>query len=510
MSSATLLLLAIGLALAGWLAARAKAWGFRRVAPSGRIAALPSYHGWYVALWIAIPVLLFVIAWNVIAPQLVVQSVLASPAAHLLPPFGMKRDMMLGEARAVALGAAQGVFTPDAAGLVEPFRDAIARYRLIGIAVTLALALLCGTWSFLRLKPDFAAQGVFTPDAAGLVEPFRDAIARYRLIGIAVTLALALLCGTWAFLRLKPDFAARTRVERAVMIGLLLASLAAILTTLGIFFSLVFETVRFFGMINPLDFLFGLQWGPDPMSDVPDPSRYGAIPLFWGTIYIGAVIAMLVAIPLGLMSAIYLTQYAGPRWRQWLKPALEILAGVPTVVYGYFAALTVAPMIRDASAAVGIAGASSESALAAGLVMGVMIIPFVSSMADDSIAAVPQAMRDGSLAMGATTNETIRKVLVPAALPGIVAGVMLAISRAIGETMIVVMAAGATANLTANPLKTMTTVTYQIVAMLTGEGSFDHPATLSAFALGFVLFLLTLGLNIVALRVVKRFREAYE
>jgi phosphate transport system permease protein len=219
---------------------------------------------------------------------------------------------------------------------------------------------------------------------------------------------------------------------------------------------------------------------------------------------------MIVAIPLGLMSAIYLTQYSSPVWRKWLKPTLEILAGVPTVVYGYFAALTVAPVVRDAAQAVGIANASSESALAAGLVMGVMIIPFVSSMADDSIAAVPQAMRDGSLAMGATTSETIRRVLVPAALPGIVAGVMLAISRAIGETMIVVMAAGASANLSANPLQTMTTVTYQIVAMLTGEGSFDHPATLSAFALGFVLFLVTLGLNIVALRVVKRFREAYE
>ncbi|MBS1240351.1 MAG: pstC, partial [Proteobacteria bacterium] len=215
-------------------------------------------------------------------------------------------------------------------------------------------------------------------------------------------------------------------------------------------------------------------------------------------------------IPLGLMSAIYLTQYASPTWRKVLKPTLEILAGVPTVVYGYFAALTIAPAIRDMALSVGIANASSESALAAGLVMGVMIIPFVSSMADDSIAAVPQAMRDGSLAMGATTSETIRRVLVPAALPGIVAGVMLAISRAIGETMIVVMAAGYSANLTANPLETMTTVTVQIVAMLTGEASFDHPATLSAFALGFVLFLVTLGLNVVALRVVKRFREAYE
>ena len=461
MSPALLLLLALGFGLVGWLAARARAWGFRRAAPNARLASLPSYHAWYVALWVGVPVALFAIAWNVIAPQLVLNSVLADPAAANLAPFGMQRETMLAEARAVASGDAPAVFNPDARALVEPFRTAIMRYNLIGLGVTL-------------------------------------------LIGFAA--------GAWAFLRLRPDFTARTRVERAVMGVLLLASLVAILTTLGIFVSLVFETVRFFGMVSPVDFLFGTQWGPDPMSAAasPDPSRYGALPLFWGTIYIGAIIAMIVAIPLGLMSAVYLTQYADPRWRSWLKPALEILAGVPTVVYGYFAALTVAPFVRDLAQSVGIANASSESALAAGLVMGVMIIPFVSSMADDSIAAVPQAMRDGSLAMGATTNETIRRVLLPAALPGIVAGVMLAISRAIGETMIVVMAAGAAANLTANPFEAMTTVTFQIVAMLTGEGSFDHPATLSAFALGFVLFMVTLALNFVALRVVKRFREAYE
>jgi phosphate transport system permease protein len=438
-----------------------RAWGLKRSAPDRRLRALPNYHGWYVAAWIAIPVLLFIATWLAIAPGLVTQSVLASPAASALPEFGLQRETMLAEARAVALGSAQAVFNPA---------------------------------------------------AAELVEPYREALARYRLIGIAATLAIGLLFGGMAFLRVKPDFAARTKVERIVMGILLLASLVAILTTLGIFASLVFETVRFFGMVSPIDFLFGTHWGPDPMSrpEAADPTRYGAIPLFWGTIYIGAIIAMIVAIPLGLMSAIYLTQYASPKWRSWLKPALEILAGVPTVVYGYFAALTVAPAIRDAALAVGITNASSESALAAGIVMGVMIIPFVSSMADDSIAAVPQAMRDGSLAMGATTSETIRRVLVPAALPGIVAGVMLAVSRAIGETMIVVMAAGAAANLTANPLEAMTTVTFQIVAMLTGEGSFDHPATLSAFALGFVLFLVTLGLNFFALRVVKRFREAYE
>ena len=356
------------------------------------------------------------------------------------------------------------------------------------------------------------SSGVFNPAAEALVLLFDEAIRRYQLIGVTVALIIAFVAGSRAFFKVKPDFKARTQVERSVMALLLVASLVAILTTFGIFASLVFETIRFFGMISPIDFLFGSFWGPDPMGNPnnPDPTRYGALPLFWGTIYIGAIIAMIVAIPLGLMSAIYLTQYAKPRLRAWLKPALEILAGVPTVVYGYFAALTVAPAIRDMAVGIGIANASSESALAAGLVMGVMIIPFVSSMADDSIAAVPSSMRDGSLALGATTSETIKRVLVPAALPGIVGGVMLAISRAIGETMIVVMAAGAAANLTANPLEAMTTVTFQIVAMLTGEGSFDHPATLSAFALGFVLFIVTLGLNFIALRVVKRFREAYD
>ena len=318
--------------------------------------------------------------------------------------------------------------------------------------------------------------------------------------------------GAWAFLQLRPDFTARTQVERIVMAMLLLASMVAVLTTFGIVASLLFETFRFFEIVSPLQFLLGTHWSPDPMAEVGASTgdAYGALPLFWGTIFIGAIIAMLVAIPLGMMSAIYLTQYASATLRRWVKPMLEILAGVPTVVYGYFAALTVAPAIRDFGQAIGIAGASSESALAAGLVMGIMIIPFVSSMADDSIAAVPQEMRDGSFAMGATRYETIRRVLVPAALPGIVAGVMLAVSRAIGETMIVVMAAGATARLTANPFASMTTVTFQIVAMLTGEGSFDHPATLSAFALGMVLFLVTLALNYIALRVVTQFREAYE
>ncbi len=460
-SAGLLFLLAIGLGLAGWLAGRARAWAFRRDVGAAQLRSLPVYHAWYVALWIAVPVVLFAFVWAIVAPNLVMQSVLASPAAADLPAFGFQRDNLLREAQAVATGSALDVFNDEARALVEPFRAAHLRFDLIGLATALVIAF---------------AGGVF------------------------------------AFLRLNPDFTARTRVERTVMTILLLASLVAILTTLGIVASLVFETIRFFNMVNPLDFLFGTQWNPDPMSsmDVADGARYGAVPLFWGTIFIGAIIAMLVAIPLGLMSAIYLTQYANPRVRRYIKPALEILAGVPTVVYGYFAALTVAPFIRDVAQAIGIGGASSESALAAGLVMGVMIIPFVSSMADDSIQAVPSAMRDGSLAMGATRSETIKRVLIPAALPGIVAGVMLAISRAIGETMIVVMAASTAANLSANPLDSMTTVTVQIVAMLTGEASTEHHTTLSAFALGFVLFLVTLVLNFIALRVVRRFREAYD
>jgi phosphate transport system permease protein len=459
-SPAVFVLLALGLGLIGWLAARSRAWSLR-AERSVQLHSLPGYHGWYVALWTAIPALAFAALWAAISPALVLDHVLQTPAAASLPAFGFERDAILAEAQTIAAGKASSAFHDGA-------RD--------------------------------------------LVEPFRAALTRYGLIGVAVTLLLGFVGGAFAYTRLSAGFPARTKVERAIQLGLLIASLVAILTTFGILASLLFETIRFFGMVNPLDFLFGTHWSPDPMStsNANLGRTYGALPLFWGTIYIGAIIAMIVAIPLGLLSAIYLTQYASPGVRRTMKPLLEILAGVPTVVYGYFAALTVAPAIRDFGHAIGIASASSESALAAGLVMGIMIIPFVSSMADDSITAVPQAMRDGSLAMGATTSETIRKVLIPAALPGIVAGVMLAVSRAIGETMIVVMAAGATARLTANPFESMTTVTFQIVAMLTGEGSFDHPATLSAFALGMVLFLVTLALNFIALRVVKRFREAYE
>jgi phosphate transport system permease protein len=313
--------------------------------------------------------------------------------------------------------------------------------------------------------------------------------------------------------RIKVDFRARTGVERWLMGLLLGASLIAILTTLGIVLSLLFESLRFFNLVSPTEFLFGTTWSPQMAlraDQAGSSGSFGSIPLFWGTAFIGAIIAMIVAIPLGLMCAVFLTQYAPQALRAWLKPILEILAGVPTVVYGYFAALTVAPIVRNFGLAIGISSASSESALAAGLVMGIMIIPFVSSMADDSIAAVPQAMRDGSLALGSTKSETIKKVLLPAALPGVVGGVLLAVSRAIGETMIVVMAAGLAANMTFNPFESVTTVTTQIVQLLTGDQEFDSAKTLAAFALGLALFIVTLVLNLIALHVVRKYREAYE
>ena len=456
----TLILLMLGFGAIGWMVARARAARFAKPATAAdRPNSLPSQHGWHMAIWIAAPALLFLSIWSAVSPALVRDAVLQAPAAAGLPGPGFERSAILAEARALALGNAYGAFNQQAE----------------------------------VLAPAYAA-----------------AQSRYDWIGTALAILLAFAGGAFAFTRIRPDYRARTQVERAVMLALLVASLIAILTTLGIFLSLVIESWRFFRIVPVTDFLFGTNWSPQVIRSSDPGATLGAVPLFWGTFFIGAVIAMIVAIPFGLMSAIYLTQYAAPTTRKWMKPILEILAGVPTVVYGYFAALTVGPAIRDLAVMLGMPFASSESALAAGLVMGVMIIPFVSSMADDSIAAVPQSMRDGSLAMGATTSETIGKVLLPAALPGVVAGVLLAVSRAIGETMIVVMAASGAASITLNPFESATTVTKQIVDLLTGEAEFDSPKTLAAFALGLTLFAITFLLNVVALRVVKRYREAYE
>jgi phosphate transport system permease protein len=305
--------------------------------------------------------------------------------------------------------------------------------------------------------------------------------------------------------------AAIYRVEATVRRLLLGASLVAIVTTVGIVLSLLFEALRFFARVPVTEFLFGLHWSPQTAlraEQVGASGSFGAVPLFVGTLLI-SLIAMAVAVPVGLLSAIYMSEYASRRARSVLKPLLEILAGIPTVVYGFFAALTVAPLLRTWGAAIGL-DVASESALAAGAVMGVMIIPFVSSISDDVISAVPRGLREASYGLGATQSETIRRVVVPAALPGIVGGVLLAVSRAIGETMIVVMAAGLAANLTFNPLEAVTTVTVQIVTLLVGDQEFDSAKTLSAFALGLLLFVITLALNVIALGVVRKYREKYD
>jgi phosphate transport system permease protein len=455
---ASLVILLIA-AASGWLAYRRAA----RLRAGGRLHSLPSYHAAHAALWVIAPALLVLAAWAPMQARLIDQAVLATPEGQALPDFEMQRQAILDEARQIAHGEIEAGFNPESTSIAPRVTEAEGRYASLGGIGAILIAL----------------------GSAGII------LLRKR----------------------DRDFRARTAVERWMNGLLLIASLIAIFTTLGIVLSLLFESLRFFQLVPLSDFLFGMSWSPQVAiraDQAGSSGAFGSIPLFWGTVFIGAIIAMIVAIPLGLMSAIYLTQYAAPKVRSVVKPLLEILAGVPTVVYGYFAALTLAPAIRELGIALGVSSASSESALAAGLVMGVMIIPFVSSMADDSIAAVPQAMRDGSLALGATRSETIRKVLLPAALPGVVGGVLLAVSRAIGETMIVVMAAGLAANLTANPFASVTTVTVQIVQLLTGDQEFDSAKTLAAFALGLVLFLITLALNLIALTVVRRYREAYE
>jgi phosphate transport system permease protein len=354
---------------------------------------------------------------------------------------------------------------------------------------------------------------------SGQVNPaMQEAADHYRRLNTishaaltVVSISLAIAFTIFVRIKITPKMRARNHVERVVKYFLIVCSTIAIFTTIGIVLSVLYEAIRFFKVIPVTEFLFGLKWSPQMAiraDQVGSSGAFGAVPVFVGTLLISAI-AMVVAVPIGLMSAIYLSEYANSKFRATAKPLMEILAGIPTVVYGFFAALTVAPMIRDAGTFLGL-DVASESALAAGLVMGVMIIPFVSSISDDVINAVPQALRDGAYGLGATQSETIKQVVLPAALPGIVGGILLAVSRAIGETMIVVMAAGLSANLTLNPLSTVTTVTVQIVTLLVGDQEFDSPKTLAAFALGLLLFIVTLILNVIALRVVRKYREQYE
>jgi phosphate transport system permease protein len=462
MQSTTLIVVLAGLTALAFLTGRQRS--IRSVGgPKGvaSLHSLPGYYGFYVAAWCFLPALAVFVAWMAFEPALLKAQVLASLSeeTRALPPERL------------------GLVYNDIRNLVE------------GNIV-----------------------------AGEPTEAIRAAAARYtdvkeisRLLSALTVFCLSLVGGWWAFLRVGPRFRARNRVEKTAEWLLILASTVAIFTTIGILGSVLFEALRFFQSVPLWDFLFGTIWSPQTAiraDQVGSSGAFGAVPLFAGTLLISGL-AMLVAVPVGLMSAIYLSEYASGRVRAFAKPMLEVLAGIPTVVYGYFAALTVGPMLRGLGESLGLA-VSSESALGAGLVMGIMIIPFVSSLSDDVINAVPQALRDGAYGLGATQSETIRQIVLPAALPGIVGGVLLAVSRAIGETMIVVMAAGLSANLTANPLQAVTTVTVQIVTLLVGDQEFDSPKTLAAFALGLVLFVVTLLLNVVALQVVRRYREQYE
>ncbi|MBK1694084.1 phosphate ABC transporter permease subunit PstC [Chromatium weissei] len=432
------------------------------IAKISTLHSLPSYYGLYAALWAGIPALLLMGLWIGFQDQLVTSLM----TAHL------SADMLAGQSEGQI-------------GLILNDIKNLATGNIVSATVT--------------------------PE----VQAAADQFARLQQMSVwamwLAVLALALGGMAYAWHNTTPQMRARNRVESIFLIVMVICSSLAILTTLGIVLSVLFESLRFFEMVSPLEFFFGIDWSPQialRADQVGATGAFGAIPLFTGTLMV-SLIAMLVAVPIGLMSAIYLSEYAPRNVRAVAKPIIEVLAGIPTVVYGFFAALTVAPMVRDLGAAVGLEVAS-ESALAAGLVMGVMIIPFISSLSDDVINAVPQSMRDGSYALGATQSETIRRVIVPAALPGIVGGILLAVSRAIGETMIVVMAAGMSANLTANPLDSVTTVTVQIVTLLTGDQEFDSAKTLAAFALGLTLFLVTLALNIIALSIVRKYREQYE
>lgn len=407
---------------------------------------------------------------------------------------------------------------------------------ICGFAVLMALGTLWGAWverslmnAILAANADLSpieAQLVLSDAraiAAGGISSQTDALRTDIAVQVtsqqtfmqwgtfALSLLAAALGGLWALRRITAQWRARNRAETIIRRILMVTAAIAVATTVGIIMSLIFETINFFNNIEwqVHKFLFGTTWSP--LSGVQagklDPDKVGAIPLFAGTLLI-TVIAMLVAVPIGLLAAIYLSDFASNRTRAWAKPMLELLAGIPTVVYGFFAAITLAPFLRNSGEAIGLTIAS-ESALAAGIVMGIMIIPFISSLSDDVINSVPQSLRDGSYAVGATKAETIRHVVLPAALPGIVSAVLLGVSRAVGETMIVVMAAGQGANLTANPLEAVTTVTVQIVMLITGDTEASTAAG-PAFTLGFTLFCITLLMNIVAQRIVRKYRELYD
>ncbi len=486
MSILLLLVLVAVLSVIGFVVGRRRA--LTSAAGNIRVLhSLPIYYGWHGALMVFVPALAVLAAWLIVQP-LVIERQLVSyfPAEQVASDA--ERTLLMADVRRVAAGLdlaiVQGAMTEEQADTVRTEFGSV-RDRLAAVGVALGAEV--------------------TPPVLAAAQKYRK-LAVAGNIGRAVLTLIAALAGLgYAIRATTKDFRARNRVEQVILVLLAASSTIAILTTIGIVLSLVTESLRFFSMYPWQDFFLSLTWSPNFQGG----SDLGLAPLLWGTIYISFV-SIIVAAPIGLFSAIYLAEYASPRIRAVVKPAIEVIAGIPTVVFGLFALVTLGPLLRDWIAEPTGLGNSGSSVMTAGLVIGILNIPFVSSLADDVINAVPQSMRDGSYGIGATKSETIRQVILPAALPGIVGGILLALSRAIGETMIVTMGAGAAAKLDLNPFEAMTTITVKIVSQLTGDTEFDSPETLVAFALGMTLFVLTLCLNVVALYIVRKYREQYE
>ncbi len=489
MSLSLILLVLLALAAIAYFVVRSRA--LASAGGDSRILhSLPSYYGWNASLMVLLPALFVLVLWLIVQPILVNGQVSSMISESTIEQSSL--DLVMSDVERVANGldvaVEAGALTPhEADSIRSEFTDIRDRLGAVGVALGSEVS----------------------PETLRAAQEYRRLSAEGALWRTVIVIAAGLLGFAFAFMRTGKDFRARNVVERVVLWILVAAASIAILTTLGIVLSLIFNTIEFFRLYSAVDFFFGLTWSPSFGGG----SELGILPLIWATLYI-SLIALIVAVPIGLFAAIYLSEYAGSAVRSVAKPMLEVLAGIPTIVYGLFALLTVGPFLVDMFGENGVFGVNwmqgASSVLTAGFVMGIMLIPFVSSLSDDIINAVPQAMRDGSLGLGATHSETVKQVIMPAALPGIVGAILLAASRAIGETMIVVLGAGAAARLSVNPLEAMTTVTAKIVSQLTGDADFASPEALVAFALGMTLFVITLILNIAALYIVRKYREQYE
>jgi len=485
MSATLVLAIILAIGVVAFVVGRQRALGQRD--SSVKPHSLPSYHGWWAFLLAVVPAVIFLLIWGV-GSSLYVSSVVSShiPAGSSAGEQSLATGMI--RKTAEALGALE-IHSTEA--LPATYADLVGQASKVGILL--------------------ASEGKDYMLAAALGA--NEAMLLLNRLGGGIAIVIALAGAAIGLGMVRPRARARNNVERVMLWTLFGASAIAILTTIGIVLSMLSETMTFFSEVNPMNFFFGTVWDPRfaAAGSGSNEGQFGLIPLLAGTLYI-ALVSMLVAVPVGLMSAIYMGEYASPQVRSIVKPVLELLAGIPTIVYGIFALVTLGPFLRDLSAALagGTGFIQAQSVFTAGFVMGVMLIPLVSSLSDDVITAVPRAMRDGSLGLGATRSETIKRVILPAALPGIVGALLLTASRAIGETMIVVLAAGVAARLTINPFEAMTTITVKIVNQLTGDLEFNSPQTLVAFALGLTLFVITLGMNVFALWIVRRYREQYE